>query len=346
MTYPSLVYTELSKSEWIELSPNTTSAAIHSILVWAITDKNPPVKSGVSTSKQELIDIAKANNIDGFAEWQYLESFSDCVRSRDPIISAIRIQTGLYSFAAWKNYLHYLCDADPIAIIENIDYHEVSRLITEHGGENSGGMSYQPGFIRGYIRKREAKRKISRKSQAETPVFTEFVYSPENTWHIPRCRWVWQRHRVVKKTEKTIFIEEHPYHGSLYLKRGWQAFIVYTIMIDRGFFEKNHEFHHITRNRTYFDKVGAPELGNRHFIGYDEWGKDYDTDDVIEIPSNGIQWALTALNLSDVPITKEELKKSFNKLSIRYHPDKGGCTKKMQMILRAKNFLIAELRLD
>jgi hypothetical protein len=317
-------------------------------LVWAVLDRFPPAKSGIARTLNELIEIANAHGIDRFAEQHKLDEFGKFVHRTHRLISHMKRQDGLYSLCVWENNLQYLCDAPPAIAREGVTHEELNAILNGIG--ESFISSYgQGGYIRNYIRRREAKRKLSTpKLNSSEPVFVEFLYSPENTWFVPRKRWVWRRHRVVKKTAKTVFIEEEPYQGASYLKSGWQAFIVYTIMIDRAALEANQQFHHRSRRKIFYEKCAAPELKVIHFIDFrdvddDPFFDQYD-DDVIEIPLNGIQWATDALGISNWPVPIEEIKKAFNLISIKQHPDKGGDAAAWKLAKRARDFLIDILR--
>jgi hypothetical protein len=315
-------------------------------LVWAILDRFPPAKSGVARTLNELIDIANANGIDRFAEQYKLDEFSKFAHRTHRILSQMKRPDGLYSLCIWENNLQYLCDVPPAIAREGIALEELNSILNTFG-ENFISCCGQGGYIRNYIRRREAKRKLSTsRPNNGGPVFVEFLYSPENTWFVPRKRWVWQRHRIVKKTPKTIFIEEDPYQGSSYLKTGWQAFVIYTVMIDRAALEADHEFFHHSRRKTFYEKCAAPELQKIRFIeisDFDDPFFDQNDDDVIEIPLNSVQWATEALQIR-WPAAEDEIKKAFNIISIKQHPDKGGDTSAWKLAKRARDFLIHTLR--
>jgi len=342
--FPGVQNTSVQGNEHFRSEFNLASQG--DVFVWAIMDKSPPAKSGVVTSHSELVEIATDNGISGFANQYQLDEFAGLVNCDYILISHMKRPNDLYSVCVWKNTLEYLCDIPPFLLQENITKDKLTEILLTYGGEWSG--MWKGGYIRNYIRRREAKRKLLTQKTGEfSPVFVEFVYSPENTWFIQRNRWVWLRHRIVKKTSKTIFVEEQSYHGSSFLKSGWQAFIVYTVMIDRQTFETEHEFTHHSRRKTFYDIGGAPEVKSKRFVGFqNDLDNEFDTDDVIELPINGVQWALNILKIDKWPTTKEAIKKAYNTLSIRFHPDKeGGSHQSMVLLNRAKDFLISEVKL-
>lgn len=327
------------------------------VYLWAIMDRWPPIHSGIADSKTEIAHIAHQHGLDQNIDFSH-RTYPNCLlrdntmRYKDyPIFSFIKRQSGLYFACAWGNNLQFLCDIEPIIKIDNITRNEVLELSDLWGRINIDAQSWNSKFINTYIRRQEAKRIFVAPAKINpNPIFVEFLYSPESTWYIPRKRWVWQRYRIVKKTAKTIFIEEHPYQGTSYLKTGWQAFIVYTVMMNRTILEAEHEFFHKSRNKTFYEKCAVPELKNKRFIDYESIQSEstdyeWDTDDVIEIPKNSIQWATTLLHIREWPATKDAIKNAFNLLSIKTHPDKtGGSHHEFILIKRARDFLIDSLK--
>ena len=71
------------------------------IFIWAITDKSPPIKSGIAVTENELRVIAKAHNIEGFAHQEYLKQFAEVVRYNFPLISHTKKPNDRYSVAVW-----------------------------------------------------------------------------------------------------------------------------------------------------------------------------------------------------------------------------------------------------
>lgn len=316
------------------------------IFVWAITDKSPPVKSGITLTENELQEIAKTHNIQGFAHQEHLNQFAEVVRYEFPLISHIKKPKDRYSVAVWGCHLQYLCDIPPILLEEDINAEDLLSVKLKFGEGEWSGM-YNGGYIRHYVRKREAKRKLSIPAACNgKPVFVEFLYSPESTWLIPRKRWVWQRHRIVKKTDKTIFIEEHPYFGGSFLKTGWQAFIVYTVRIDRATIESEHVFYHHSRRKTYYTKAGAPELKNKRFIGNNQdYQTEFEADDVIEVPANEYQWAMLTLGITRWPMPVDEIRRAYKVMAQKIHPDKtGGDHEPMSALNVALSILIGKKR--
>lgn len=325
--------------------------------LWALWDiypsfevHRPPILSGLTDNQSDVIDIARQNGLD--TSINFNPKYDCNVRLQEiadydvKLISYQKRQTGLYFFCVWGNHFQYLCGIEPIFQQDNITEAELSMLkITWGDGDWAG--SGCGGYIKEYIRKREAKRKLSTPKKGSNDAhFIEFLYSPQNTWYIPRKRWVWQRHRIVKKTKDFIYIEEFPYYGGSYLKTGWQAFIVYTIMINLKELEETHQFNHHSRRKIFYEKCAVPELKTYQFntSSYDPSDDDYEYDDsVIEIPLNKVQWAINLLNINKWPATREEIKKAFNPFSMKLHPDRGGDNKLFAKYRKAHNTLINEI---
>lgn len=322
--------------------------------LWALWDiypsfdvYRPPVLSGIMDNKDDVVKIAKQNGLDTKINFDQNCDVNTTLKriteSNFKLISFQKRQTGFYFFCVWGNQFQYLCGIEPIFQKDNITEAELKTLKTSWGDGDWAGMWFG-GYIKNYIRKREAQRKLTTpKNGCNDAIFIDFLYSPKNTWHIPRKRWIWQRHRIVKKTKQFIYIEQWPYYGGGYLKTGWQAFIVYTIMIDRKTLEETHEFHHTSRRKVFYEKCAVPELKSYRFnkSDYEPYlsDSDYDNDFVIEIPLNSVQWALNLLKIDKWPTTKEVIKKAFNLISIKEHPDKGGDGTIFISCKRARDFL-------
>jgi signal recognition particle subunit SEC65 len=343
--------------ENISKLPKQLQALINSkqrkvVVVWAILDRLPPVKCGVVATINEVLEIAKSHGIDGFAHQSDLDLFAEFVSRDHNIISHMTRPNGLYSVCIWKNNLQYLCDVEPVLKKENISKNEFTMILLTWGGdmEERAGM-WQGGYIRNYIRRREAKRKLSTPKPSSEFHRVEFLYSPEWEWLLSPKKWKWQRHRIVKKTNKFIFVEEQPYFGTPYLKDGWQAFIVYTIMIDRVAIELQREFHHQTRHKTFFEESAVPKTKYRQSFDYEyvfeSIYEDWDSgSDSTEPPSaKKIREALRILGLKTIPKNPSAVKNAYRPLAQKWHSDRmGGSHEVMSKLNKAKDDLLNEIK--
>lgn len=329
----------------------------HNYYLWAIWDifpsddiYRPPILSGVG-GRADVIEIAQQNgfNLDiSFNSREPCNAKLKKIAGYDfRIISFQKRQSGRYFFCVWSNHFRYLCGSEPIFQQDNVTDDELKTLkITWGDGEWAGTLFGR--FIKNHVRRREAQRKLSRPPKGSIDaVFVDFLYSPQNTWYIPRKRWIWQRHRIVKKTKGFIFVEEFPYQGGSYLKTGWQAFIAYTIMINRKELEETHQFEHKFRRKIFYEKCAAPELKNYRFntSSHDSTGDDddYEDDFVFEMPLNKVQWALNLLNINEWPTTRDAVKKAFNPLSMKTHPDRGGDNELFVKYRKAHDILMSSI---
>lgn len=92
-----LVFARLEQNEFVKLLQLNQSSLsytelpshleLEQIFIWAVTDKYPPVKSGIAINEIELLEIAKARNIEGFAHQESLKQFAEEVRYDFPLIS-------------------------------------------------------------------------------------------------------------------------------------------------------------------------------------------------------------------------------------------------------------------
>lgn len=319
------------------------------VYLWAVSGKWPPTASGLANSKKAVEQIAKQHGFNfkiNFLRSHWAnESFYDyAIESYgDPKIHAyIERQTGLYFVCIWENKIQFLLDIPPIIELDNIPRHEAMAMYKYWLDSRNQAKSWNANYIHTYIRRREAKRKHSKPTDdGQAFHLVEFVYSPEREWRLPRKRWNWQRHRIVKKTKKYLFVEEQPYFGSSYLKDGWQAFIVYTIMIDRAAFESDHEFHHRSRHKTFFAKQAASDSMGEFDDFYDSLFSDLDNIDDKETQKN-----LKTLGITKKwPVSKTEIIQAYKKAAQINHSDReGGSHAIMSEINKAKSALLKLLK--
>ena len=137
---------------------------------------------------------------------------------------------------------------------------------------------------------------------SKAPKMAEFLY--RDVYDTERKQWVAVRHRVVKRTKKSVFVEQRPYAPSE-LTGTWLDSNTVTFRLDRWLLE--HEGYAFVPATAY---VGDAE----EFYFTDERTK------VTEIPQVK---CMQVLNLT-WPCTEADVKGAFRKLVKSAHPDGGG----------------------
>jgi hypothetical protein len=299
----------------------------------------PPILSGIARSKDEVINIAGQYGLDKNVDFSHksyinrnLKEMSEC-RNRQ-VISFIKRAADRYYLAVWNSMWHYLIGEDPIFEADGIDGNELKAHLLKLSGcdDHTGWRS--SGYLRNYIRKREAIRKFAASSnRSGDAVLIDFLYTNESYWGNSKT---WLRHRIVKKTKDNIFIEKWPYHGNCYLKTGWQAMILYTIIIDRKEMDETGQFHHKSIHRTFYTRDAIPKRRHKRPIIEEE---SFD-ESIVEVPLNDVQWAMSILKIDSWPTTSDEIKKAFARAAMRHHPDKGGDAKVFIKCKAARELLL------
>jgi len=320
--------------------------------LWALWDiwpsgdvYRPPYLSGIVKHKDEVLEIASQYTLDNEVNFVNDDEFNWLLtrqfKSLLPVVSYIKKGKDNYFLSIWGTPFHYLSNMSPSLLKENITEEQLKEIASIYIPE---GYSLNPnsGYAKGYIKRRAAyKKSTATPISAGNATFIEFLYSPEEEWMVLECRWVWQRHRVVKKTERFIYVEKAPYKGGGTIKSGWQSYISATCRIDRKILEEQQSFWHKPTCKTFTTLSYNKKLKNTKFVDEFESSDDFD-DYVIELPESEIAWAVKMLDIS-WPETKQVIKKTFASRAIIHHPDKGGSGQRFAEYKRARDLLIDNL---
>ncbi|MBT9497538.1 MAG: hypothetical protein IV103_09805 [Zoogloea sp.] len=320
----------------------STSAELYMWAIWDIYPSpdvmRPPILSGLTSSKDHTSDIAKQYGLDNKIIYDnnhhFNENISILARRAGTLISYQK-RSNKYVFAAWDSAITYLCNNEPIYLNENVPEDELLELILKHSENNPYAGHSNGGFVKNYIRKREAEKLFSSPPRSNSDaILVEFIYANHLELHCtPKTQW--KKHRVIKKTENHIFIDKYPFCGESYLRQGWQARVTYTIMLNRKNIEENNEHYHKSFRMHFFTKKIA-KLKSRSFFKKDS----FENEVIYEVPENGVQWALNLLGISEWPTTAEIVSKAFRVSAMKYHPDRGGTAEMFVKCKTAQEFLM------
>ncbi|AEJ01231.1 heat shock protein DnaJ domain protein [Nitrosomonas sp. Is79A3] len=315
----------------------------HTLYLWAIgvtqLINHPPLLSGTARTLGEAIHFATQfgfTNVDTNSRNQANTALREFISCNTPIVSKLKRQSGDYALAAWHNRIHYLMGAEPAFYSDHIDPSSITEIILEYGNNNPFAAESNGEFIRSYIRKREAMRKIGA-IPCNTDDFVskiEFVHADHNEQDYSTNKKNWQRHRIIKVTDKYVFIDSYPFFGKAYLRQGWQARIIYMRILDREIFERDGEYYHRPSHATFYSEQTVKKRRWKCRLN------DLEENIVIELPSNDIDWAMKVLGIDAWPTTISVIKKAFVKKSFITHPDKGGSNKDFIQCRSARDFLL------
>lgn len=322
------------------------------IYLWAIWDGPPtlrcPILWGTENSREAITKVATQYGLDTKINYESGSDISYHVKQngfsgvleflatrKDHLISYVK-KRDKYIIGAWVNELHFLCDDPPILLVYGIDKQKKDELVIKLSDGNPYAASEKGSYLKRYITKREALRKIGLPSKKSTVAAqVEFIYA-DHRENFYRSKPLWRKHRIVKTTKDSIFIERFPFHGGYsYLVQGWQSRVIHTIILKRHELEVDGVFYHISYRTTFYTRDAAKKEAPSFFNGGNS-----DESIIYELPTNSLQWALSILELDNIPIGASEVKKAFRVAAMKHHPDRGGNAEMFVKCKAACEFLI------
>lgn len=300
---------------------------------------HPPLLSGIAQTLKEAIRFANQfgfANVDTNSHNKANTLLREFVACNAPIVSKLKRQSGDYALATWTDRLHYLCGADPIFYSDHVDPPRIMDLIIKYGDGNPFAAESSGEFIRNYIRKCEALRKIGRIHSGinHSVLQIEFVHADHNESDRSTKKKYWQRHRIIKITDKYVFIDAYPFFGRTYLRQGWQARIIYMRTLDREIFERDGEYYHRSIHTTFYSEKTVKKRRWKCRLN------DVEENIVIELPAHDFDWAMKILSIDVWPTTVSAIKKAFARKALQHHPDRGGSATEFIRCKVAREFLL------
>lgn len=304
--------------------------------LWAISESRSYVLSGIAASKNEVKRIAEQFGLDERLDYKLAsnENLISFAGSKYPIISSIKRQSGLYTIAIWHTTFDYLLGSDPLIYAHEIPEPSLSDYINQYRRES---YHLSSDYVKSYIRREEAKRKFATPAQTTSAIEVGFVYANHNEPSYER-KTNWQRHRIIKVTDQTIFIDRYAFTGKDYLRSGWQGMILFATMLDRESVEKDHCYYHQTHQMHYYTEKQARRRARKLFIDGGVF-----TETILELPDDAIAWALKMLDIEHWPATYEAIKSAFARKAMLHHPDRGGTHIMFVNCISARELLFDQL---
>ena len=356
-------------------------------LLWAIWDDmpsgdsfKPPLHSGCVLSVNEMQCIAKQYGLETQLHFRNTHLWNRYIIERQnknqvhPVISAFITNKKGIQYVEWDSFIDYLIDAplsfelknaDKSAVIERIaSLHkkyvdEVLKYKREDGGfliynHSIGyfvnaeflGNSYNSKYYHSHIRRREAKRKDSTVGGGDGDIeIVTFLYS---SYHYGGKIVKWYRHRIVKQTERFIYVEKLAFVGRAYMKKGWQNFIVHTCRLEKkelfenGFIYSKciHDFF-LTEEKLKetINSEGMKSFFKKNtFDGFDGF------ESVIAFDTEDACWAMNILKIKKgTALSESIIKKAFVAMAFKHHPDRGGEAEQFIKCEAAREFLLDQL---
>ena len=315
----------------------------HSPYLWAIgvsqLINHPPLLSGIARTLGEAIHFANQfgfTNIDTNSCNQANTALREFISCNTPIVSKLKRQSGYYALAAWQNRAHYLIGTEPAFYSDHLDPSSITEIILKYGNNNPFAAESNGEFIRNHIRKREAMRKIGAipRNTDNFASKVEFVHADHNEQNYSTNKKNWQRHRIIKVTDKSVFIDSYPFFGKAYLRQGWQSRIIYMRTLDREIFERDGEYYHRSSHTTFYSEKTVKKRRWKCKLN------DVDENIVIELPAHDFDWAMKILGIDAWPVTIKVIKRAFAKKSLQHHPDRGGSGTEFIKCMAAREFLL------
>lgn len=319
--------------------------------LWAIYGGSDLLLSGLADTKREVEMISEQYGLDvdfrirSDNNEDFIESIRHS-RSKAPVVSYIKRQSGKYTLAAWHNWIDYLIGSEPFAFEDHYSEAELQKSAIAYGGAKSPFIGYWADGIlsicfggheiTNYIRRKEAQRKFSTLSISTVTGNIEFVYVNHNEGSY---RADWKRHRIIKTTDQHIFVDHYPFCGKGYLRSGWRAMVVYATMLNRVSMEKEQCFYHKTYQRTFYTEKQAKKRCRKFFMKGGVF-----SDEVIELPKDDLAWAMKLLDIETWPEMVESIKKAYSRAVMKHHPDRaGGSHQGFLNCTLAKDFLMDQV---
>lgn len=160
------------------------------------------------------------------------------------------------------------------------------------------------------IQKRRAKPTTS--GNAERLEFLYECWIHHSDYDSERYEHV-ERHRIVKKTKKFIFVEREPYEEKMNPRRqsgDWRDWEIRTVRLDRESFERDGS---------------CPGIFGDFYPSPDDWRRERGN---LAVPSYLANLGLNA------DATASEIKRAYKKLAKEHHPDNGGNPDKFKQVRR------------
>ncbi len=326
----------------IELS--STSGTVYVWGVWDIYPSSdvwrPPILSGTAESTDEVSNIAEQYGLEGEIIYDNKHHLNEQLHNlvvREGILVSRQKKAKNYAIGVWSNTFEYLCCKEPIYLNENVLQADLSELTLKISKGNTFSYMYNGDYIKNHIRKREAiKRLNTPPKESSEPILIEFIYADHLECY-STSKTLWQKHRIIKKTDSHIFIDKYPFCGTSYLRQGWQSRVVYSIMLNRKELDANDECYHKSLRMHFYTKKSAKKKTRAFFKR-----ENFENDAIYEVPVNAVQWALNLLDIKKWPATNDIVKKAFRIAAMKHHPDRGGSAELFIKCKTAQEFLITK----
>ncbi|NYT68769.1 hypothetical protein [Pusillimonas noertemannii] len=249
------------------------------------------------------------------------------------LVSSLRRSSGRHFLVAWETRIHYLMGLPPVFEVDGLGLADLHKR-----QEETGVAPDVSGYARAYLRRKEAEAAFCAPPGLDAEaIVPEFVYADHNEKYISTAP-NWKRHRVVRKTPQTIFVDRFAYCTGEHMRRGWQAGVIYTAMIERAVFEETGRYYHQTLKAHF---VHEPIARARAKALFRPGGRF--SEPVLDLPAGDIQWAMGVLGVEAWPVTTGAVKKAFAKAAMLHHPDRGGHARAFIECRAARNLLLSRL---
>lgn len=223
-----------------------------------------------------------------------------------------------YLIVVWETFLSFLRNEEPIYFNKKADEATYVKCVKDFKIRNRNAEHGSGNFAKYYTRKLSAIEAEDKRPKSNDIDILEFLYSSDMPYDWKRKK-NWFRHRIIKRTEKYIFVERLPYKGKAKLHHDWRKDVIFSARIDIEKFEKEGVFYSKTFEGWFctYEKMQAQIKRDKAS------SKNWNEEIVIALPEDEYSWALEVYGLENA-VTKSEMKKLYNGAAKKHHPDVGG----------------------
>ena len=297
---------------------------------------------GASSSwEDENLVVDYEDNDEMYKTWSSTQS-NDYTRSyfehtMNPRLSPFfsKFKNGKYYFiVVWSSPLSFLKNEDPIYLNKKATTEIYEQCLQDFEIGTAINNQATGSHAKYFARKLAAINNEKYRKKSNDIDLLEFLYTSDLPYDWEKKK-NWFRHRIIKKTEKSIFVERLPFTGGRKLPHDWRKNVIFSARLNREKLEDEGVIYSKTFQSWFCTRKRMDEQMERDKKSSKSW----DDEIVIEYPEDRISWALQVYGLTTT-VSKPELRKLFNIAVKVHHPDVGGKHKDFIRVKEAYDILI------
>lgn len=267
-----------------------------------------------------------------------VEKSSECLCDfNKPIWSRCGVGKDKWYWGAWESIYHYLNGDAPFKCgYKPSSVESVTSAIQAAGNLQHRGIS--PAYAQAYLRKLATIKRKNSASDKKSKSLNDpgFLYTSDYPFYFKEKK-KWYRHRIIKKTQKSIYVERRPYQKNRPLTGEWFDYAIFSARLDRKTLEQDG----VVRSRSMHKWFSTLEHRKHCSRNNDNQRKYYNSEkSSYEVNNSEVKKAVSFLGLQ-TPYTLQDLKNAFRSKVFSHHPDQGG---DHHMFVKLKNSFDIALR--